>query len=87
MDAYRYEDWSQLVGTPVEIRKDSKMVRAGVVDDAMPDSSALWLAADATGGRALFTAAESFEVWIRPHELDGKLCYKMAAHHLQKPPV
>ncbi len=63
------------------------MVRAGVVDEAMPDSSALWLAADAAGERKLFSAAEGYEVWIRPHQLDGKLCYKMAAPYLQKPPV
>ncbi|WP_258804260.1 hypothetical protein [Pseudarthrobacter sp. NS4] len=85
--AYRYRDWSRLIGTPVEVRKDFELVRAGVVEDAMQDSSALWLAADAAGGRALFAAAEGYEVWIRPHELDGKLCYKMSAHHLQKPPV
>ncbi|MFF1252113.1 hypothetical protein ACFVYC_06420 [Pseudarthrobacter sp. NPDC058329] len=82
MMPYRYQDWNQLVGTPVEIRRDFEIVRAGVVDDAMPDSSALWLAADAGGGRALFTAVEGYEVWIRPQELGGKLCFKMAAAHL-----
>ncbi|WP_240721323.1 hypothetical protein [Pseudarthrobacter sp. NamE5] len=79
MEAYRYRDWSRLVGTPVEVRKDFELVRAGVVDDAMEDSSAIWLAADAAGGRALFAAAEGYEVWIRPQELGGRLCYKMAA--------
>jgi hypothetical protein len=48
----------------------------------MQDSSALWLAADGAGGRALFTAAEGYEVWIRPQELGGKLCFKMAAAQL-----
>jgi len=79
MDAYRYREWSRLIGTPVEVRKDFELVRAGIVDDAMQDSSVLWLAADASGGRALFAAAEGYEVWIRPQELGGKLCYKMAA--------
>jgi hypothetical protein len=79
MKPYRYHDWSRLIGTPVEVRKGFELIRAGVVDDAMQDSSALWLAADGAGGRALFTAAEGYEVWIRPQELGGKLCFKMAA--------
>jgi hypothetical protein len=85
MEAYRYTDWSRLVGVPVEVRKDFELVRAGVVDDAMHDSSALWLGADAEGGRALFSAAEGYEVWIRPQELGGKLCYKMASALLPAP--
>lgn len=85
MKPYRYHEWRRLVGTPVEVRKDFAIVRTGVVDDAMDDSSALWIAADARGGRTLFTAAEGFEVWIRPQELDGKLCFKMAATQLFAP--
>ena len=80
--AYAYQDWSRLIGTPVEVRKDFRLVRAGVVDDAMTDSSALWLAADSVHGRALFTASEGYEIWIRPQELDGNLCFKMAAGNL-----
>ena len=82
VDVYPCHDWSRLIGTPVEIRKDFSIVRAGIVDDAMPDSSALWLAADSTYGRELFAAADGYQVWIRPQELGGKLCYKMAAAHL-----
>jgi hypothetical protein len=87
LEWYRYHDWSRLVGTPVEVRRDFRLVRAGVVDDAMQDSSALWLAADAAGGRALFAAAEGYEVWISPRELDGKLCYKMASGQLRGAPT
>jgi hypothetical protein len=82
MKPYRYHDWSRLIGTPVEIRRDFGIVRAGTVDDAMADSSALWLAADAGGGRALYAAAEGYEVWIQPQELSGKLCFKMAVAQL-----
>lgn len=87
MEWFRYHDWSRLVGTPVEVRKGLRVVRAGVVDDAMPDSSALWLAADAAGGRTLFTAAEGYEVWISPRELGGKMCYKMASGQLRGTPT
>jgi len=79
MKPYPHHAWNRLIGVPVEIRKDSEVVRAGVVDDAMPRPAALWLAADAGGGRELFTAAEGFQVWVLPQPLGGALCYKMAA--------
>ncbi|MDP9987011.1 hypothetical protein LFT44_01480 [Arthrobacter sp. FW306-05-C] len=82
MKPFPYYDWIRLIGVPVEIRKDSRVVRAGVVDDAMTRPAALWLAADAAGGRTLFTADEGYEAWIKPQELAGKLCYKMAAAQL-----
>ncbi|MDP9889450.1 hypothetical protein [Pseudarthrobacter enclensis] len=87
MKPYPSHDWARLIGVPVEIRKDSEVVRAGVVDDAMPFPAALWLAADASGGRALFTAAEGYEAWIRPQALGGRLCYKMAAAQLHPAPT
>ncbi|ABM10804.1 hypothetical protein [Paenarthrobacter aurescens] len=34
-------EWSLLIGTTVEIRQDVKTIRTGIVQDAMPDSSAL----------------------------------------------
>lgn len=85
MATYPYHDWHRLIGVPVEVRKDFLIVRTGVVDDAMADSSVLWLAADGTQGRALFAAADGYQVWIRPQELDGKLCFKMAAARLPAP--
>ncbi|MDQ0827619.1 hypothetical protein QFZ60_003792 [Arthrobacter sp. B2I5] len=85
MKPYPSREWSRLIGVPVEIRKDFQVVRTGVVDDAMRDPAVLWLAADTEAGRALFTAAEGYEAWIRPQELGGKLCFKMAAAQLQVP--
>lgn len=82
MGSYSYRDWSRLVGTPVEIWQDFRFVRSGIVEDAMPDSSAVWLAADGNHGRTIFTAAEGYQVRIRPQMLEGKICYKMAATHL-----
>lgn len=85
MNAYPYHDWSRLIGLPVEVRKDSSTVREGIVDDAMPDSSALWLVADGNHGRALFSAADGYQMWIRPQELEGKICFQMAAANLPAP--
>ena len=66
--AYAYLDWNRLIDTPVEVRKDFKLVRAGVVDDTISDSSALWLAARGVHGRALFAASEGYEILIHPRE-------------------
>jgi hypothetical protein len=67
MSAYRHNDWNQLIGALVEVRKNHEVVRTGIVGDAIPDSSALWLAADRSDNRALIEAAEGHEVWV---ELD-----------------
>lgn len=83
MPAYRQDDWNQLIGAYVEIRRDFETVRFGFVDDAMPDSSALWLCADGKNGRQIFSAAEGYDVWAQPMELTGKLAFRMTASALQ----
>lgn len=79
MESYPYHDWSRLVGTPVQIRKNGQLVRAGVVDAAMPDSSVLWLAADSLEGRALYSADDGYEAWLRPVQACGRPGFVMAA--------
>jgi hypothetical protein len=74
MGLRRYQDWYRLIGVPVEIRQYGRTVRNGVVDDAMPDSSMVWLMADALQGRTLYSLHEGHEVWIEPELLE--------AHHL-----
>lgn len=70
---------------PVEIRQYGRVIRAGVVDDVMPDSSVLWLLADASEGRTLYSAAEDFEVWIDlelleiHHQLQGRVAAAVSA--------
>jgi len=58
--------WNLLVNVWVEIRRNGRVIRTGFVEDAMPDSSALWIAADANDPRQLFEASEGFEVWVTP---------------------
>jgi hypothetical protein len=71
MAGYRHDDWNQLIGALVEVRKKGEAFRTGFVDDAMPDSSALWLAADGSYERILIEAAEGYEVWAEARELRG----------------
>jgi hypothetical protein len=79
MTAYRYDSWSHLIGAFVEIRRNNQVFRTGFVDEAMPDSSALWLASDQSHSRILIDAAEGFEVWVESQELKGLYRYRMTA--------
>ena len=83
MQKYPFKEWNRLIGAPVEIRRAGTTVRSGTVDEAMPDSSLLWLAADAAHDRMLFSAAEDYEVWVEPRLLDGDLTYRMTDSQLR----
>ena len=87
MAAYRHEDWRQLVGVLVEVRKHYQAFRTGTVEEAMPDSSALWLAASGLDGRMLIEAAEGYEVWVEPQKLDSMMTYRMTAAALDLVPT
>lgn len=84
MPAYRREDWSQLIGAFVEVRVKGRCLRTGYVDDAMPDSSALWLAADEISSRTLIAKAEGYEVWLEPNDPEGSMTYPIAASGLHR---
>ncbi|MCU1532645.1 MAG: hypothetical protein JWO49_2216 [Arthrobacter sp.] len=43
MTFYRHDTWRDLLGAVVEARKDGAVIRKGLVEDIMPDSSALWI--------------------------------------------
>ena len=77
MTKYRHHDWARLVGVPVEIRKHGEAVRSGVVDDAMPDSSMIWVASGEQSSRTLFEASRGFQVWVEPRQLEGVSSYRM----------
>lgn len=77
----RCEEWGRLVGIRVDIRKGNKHIRTGIVDDVMPDGSAVWLAADPSHGRSFFSADDGFEVWISPRDLPDGLYSHMVCGH------
>ncbi|MGO4590223.1 hypothetical protein [Paenarthrobacter sp. 2TAF44] len=77
MTNYRHDQWHLLIGAIVETYKNGDLIRSGRVDDAMSDSSLIWLAADGPDTRALFDAADGVEVWVEPRQLDGKMSYRM----------
>ncbi|MDP9696123.1 UNVERIFIED_ORG: hypothetical protein J2X79_003702 [Arthrobacter globiformis] len=77
MTSYRHYEWTRLTGAPVEIRKHGEVIRTGTVDDAMPDSSMIWIASDEQSARALYEASEGFQVWVEPKQLEGTVTYRM----------
>lgn len=62
----KHVGWNLLINMWVEIRCYGRVIRTGFVDDAMPDSSALWIAANANDPRQMFEASEGLEVWVMP---------------------
>lgn len=73
MASYQFEDWRRLVGAVVEIRNAGQLVRTGLVDAAMPDSSGIWLAASGVDRRTLYGRSMGYRVWIEPRQLLGAL--------------
>jgi hypothetical protein len=81
---YLMKEWNLLIGAPVEITRRGTLIRAGIVEDAMQDSSLLWVAADGVQGRELFSAADNYEVWVEPRLLDGNMRYRMTDEQLHR---
>ncbi|MBX7443399.1 MULTISPECIES: hypothetical protein [unclassified Arthrobacter] len=77
MTVFRHDTWNTLLGAVVEVRKNGTPIRTGLVEDVMPDSSALWIAADGLAGRILIEVAEGYEVWVEPKQLKGTRAYRM----------
>lgn len=82
MTLRKYSDWNRLIGAIVEIRQHNDTIRIGTVDDAMADSSTLWLASDGVQPRTLYEAALKYEAWIEPRQLRGTKCYRMTSSML-----
>ena len=60
------DDWRDLVGRYVEIRKDGKVVRTGYVNDVTHAANALWLEHHGGYLRQLFEKAEGYSAEILP---------------------
>jgi hypothetical protein len=71
MALVNYPAWNRLIGALVEVRQYGTIIRAGFVEDAMPDSSMLWLAADGVNLRTMYEAALDYQAWVEPQNLGG----------------
>lgn len=84
MNNHKHTHWEDLIGALVEIRQNGTVVRAGIVDDAMPDGSAIWINADSSHPRRFYEKSEGFLVYVEPRQLAGKSTYRMTTEHLYK---
>jgi hypothetical protein len=75
-------EWSKLVNVLVEVRRNGQTIRRGIVEDAMPNSSALWIAADSVGPRQIFETCQGHEIWVSAQELSGNLHYRMTTKQI-----
>jgi hypothetical protein len=60
---HRTDQWQSLAGEVVEVWLGGAVYRKGLVDDAMPDASGLWLVCEGPFPRQFIDAASGFEVW------------------------
>ena len=60
---HRTNQWQSLVGELVEVRLHGALYRRGLVDDAMPDASGIWIAQEAASLREFIDAGSGFEIW------------------------
>ena len=70
------------MGTFVEVRRNQQTVRTGMVEEAMPDGSATWIAADGARPRRIFEKSEGFLVYVEPQQLTEPSTYRMALDQL-----
>jgi hypothetical protein len=75
--ARHHTQWSLLTNALVDIRHNGRVIRTGIVEDVTPDSSTLWIAADATHPRQMFEVSQGHQAWVTPQELTGDLSYRM----------
>ncbi|WP_395400212.1 hypothetical protein ACHMXB_16945 [Arthrobacter sp. UC242_113] len=78
----KHVEWSLLTNALVEIRHNGHVIRTGIVEDTMPDSSALWITADSSNPRQMFEACQGHQVWVTPQELSGELSYRMTTKQI-----
>lgn len=79
MKAYKHDHWNLLLHSLVEIRHRGRAVRRGQVEAVMPDSSALWIAADGCLPRQMYDTASGYEAWVTPGELTGSITFRMTS--------
>lgn len=63
MDLHLQPDWQRAIGQRVEIWKDGKCVRRGIVEAVMPDDSLLWISAEGMSPRQIIGRYDGHQVF------------------------
>lgn len=57
-------DWHLLVGAVVEVRRDGRVVRTGLLEDVTASGDIVWIAADGFDGRTMIDKREGYKLAI-----------------------
>lgn len=82
MNTHKHSQWEVLVGAFVEVRHQGLVVRRGIVEEAMPDGSAIWITAEGNLPRRIYEKSEGFLIYVEPQLLEGTLTYRMTTSNL-----
>lgn len=65
----RTDDWWRVVGAVVEVRRDGRHLRSGLVEAVTRDGAVAWLAQDGPVERMLIDKESGHTIWISPVQL------------------
>ncbi|MFP3579271.1 hypothetical protein SB659_06730 [Arthrobacter sp. SIMBA_036] len=68
-----YIHWRRLIGATDQIRQRGQIIRTGTIDDAMADSTALWIAGDAAQPRTMYGTVRAIEVCAEASVAEDRL--------------
>lgn len=60
------DNWTDLAGLPVQIRKGGRLVRVGRIETVTLSGDVLWLKSQGVEPRTLFQKTEGYTVWPLP---------------------
>ena len=63
MDLHLQPDWHRALGQHVEVWKDGRYIRKGIIEAVMPDESILWISADAVTSREMLLRCDGYQVF------------------------
>lgn len=73
MQIHLLQDWHLALGHFVEVKRNGRTTRTGMVDEVMSDGSILWLAAAGVDSREMVERAGGSEVYVRSLRQDPSI--------------
>lgn len=68
----KIDNWCHLASVAVEIHRNGKLIKTGLVDAATADSTKLWLSQDGLEGRSIIHKLDGYEVWAEPQHVQTR---------------
>lgn len=65
MQLHREPEWQRALNQYVEVQRNGRIVRDGIVEAVMPDGSILWLSAAGVDSRVMVEREDGTEIYTR----------------------